>query len=136
MGWSRPGRQGLQRWERGARQVTICGSNYDLTEPESFSPYHAILRFNKPEGGWSHKRLAFAHEENTLGLDTKSDLVGKMTEAFEAWACMTTPPPKAADPTVKALVQSYLDNGGQINTFDAYRTTPDFEDQVQVQSSP
>jgi hypothetical protein len=87
------------------------------------SPYDASIKYNSLEGVC--KRPAGADEENTLGLFKKADLVGKMTDAFEAWAGMFTPPPKAADHTVKALVQSYLDNGGEVHTFDAYQTTPD-----------
>ena len=108
----------------GTGQVTVCGSNYDIEELEAFSPYDATTRYRNPDGGWKCKRRATADEENTLGLDTESDLVGKMTDAVKAWAGMTTPPPKAADPTVEALVQSYLANGGEVHTRDAYQTTP------------
>ena len=47
-----------------------------------------------------------------------------MADAREAWAGMTITPPKAADPTVEALVNSYLKNGGEVHTRDAYQTTP------------
>jgi hypothetical protein len=122
------------RWPSGAKdysdtsegtgQVTVCGSNYDIEESEVFSPYDATTRYRNPDGGWKCKRRATADEENSLGLDTESDLVGAMTDAVKAWAGMTTPPPKASDPTVEALVQSYLANGGEVHTRDAYQTTP------------
>ena len=47
-----------------------------------------------------------------------------MADAVKAWAGMITPPPTAVDPTVEIMVQSYLDNGGDVHTFGAYRTTP------------
>ena len=47
-----------------------------------------------------------------------------MTDAVKAWAGVTTPPPKAADPTVEILVKTYLANGGEVHTRDAYQTTP------------
>jgi hypothetical protein len=111
----------------GTGQVTVRGSNYDFEEPEVFSPYDATVRYKNPEGGLKCKRRATADEEHTLGFDTESDLVVKMTDAVKAWAGMTTPPPKAADPTVEDLVKIYLANGGEIHTFGAYRTTPEKE---------
>jgi hypothetical protein len=70
------------------------------------------------------REAAGADEEAALGLDAKSDLVEKMVDAVKAWAGMTTPPPRAADPTVEALVLSYLANGGEVHTFGKYHTTP------------
>jgi hypothetical protein len=108
----------------GAGQVTVRGSNYDIKEAEVFSPHDATIKRNNPEGGWKCKRRSTADEENTLGFDTEADLVGAMTDAVKAWAGMTTPPPKAADPTIETLVKSYLANGGRVDDCDAYRTTP------------
>jgi hypothetical protein len=108
----------------GAGQVTVRGSNYDIEEAEVFSPYDASVRYRNHDGGWKCKRRATADEEDCLGLDTESDLVEKMTDAVKAWAGMTTPPPKAADPTVEALIQTYLANGGEVHTHIAYQTTP------------
>jgi hypothetical protein len=47
-----------------------------------------------------------------------------MTAAVKAWAGMTTPPPKTADPTVEVLIHGYLAGGGDVRSLDAYRTTP------------
>jgi hypothetical protein len=107
----------------GTGRVAIRSSNYDIEESEVFSPYDATIIYQNSDG-WKCKRRATADEENTLGLDGESDLVEKMTDAVKAWAGMTTPPPKAADPTVKILIEKYLANGGQIHTCDAYQTTP------------
>ena len=108
----------------GTGRVPVRGSNYDIEEAEVFSPYDATVKYKNGEGGWKCKRRTTADEENTLGLDTESDLVGAMTGAVKAWAGMTTPPPRAADPTVEALVLIYLANGGEVHTRDAYQTTP------------
>ena len=108
----------------GPGRVTVCGSNYDVEEVEDFSPYDATVRYKNDDGGWKCKRRASADEENTLGLDTESDLVEKMTAAVKAWAGMTGPPPKAADPTVEVLVKVYLANGGKVHTCAEYQTTP------------
>jgi hypothetical protein len=102
----------------GPGRVLVRGSNYDVEEPESFTPRDAYRKHGEID------RPAEADQESTLGLDTESDLVGAMTDAVKAWAGMTTPPPKASDPTVEALVQSYLANGGEVHTRDAYQTTP------------
>ena len=111
----------------GPGRVSVCGSNYDFEEAEAFSPYDATVTYKNPDGSCKYKRRAAADEENCLGLDTESDLVEAMTDAVKAWAGMITPPPKAADPTVEALVQSYLARGGEVHTYDAYRTTPNSE---------
>jgi hypothetical protein len=107
----------------GPGRVTVCGSNYDVEEEEDFSPYDAIVRYKNDDGGWKCKRRATADEEDTLGLYTESDLVEKMADAVKAWAGMTAPP-KAADPTVEILIKTYLANGGEVHTRDAYQTTP------------
>jgi hypothetical protein len=60
----------------------------------------------------------------TLDLDAESHFAAGMADAVKAWAGMATPPPKAADPTVETLVQSYLASGGKVDYRDAYRTTP------------
>jgi len=70
------------------------------------------------------ERRARADEENSLGFDRQADLVEKMTAAVEAWAGLTTPPPKAADPSVEILIKAYLANGGKVHTYAAYQTTP------------
>lgn len=108
----------------GPGRVTVCGSDYDIEEAEVFSPYDATVRYRNSDGGWKAKRRATADEENTLGFDAESDLVGKMTEAVKAWAGMTTPPPKTADPTVELLILDYLAGGGEVLSCKAYRTTP------------
>ena len=107
----------------GAGQVTIRASDYDIAEPEVFSPHDATVKYGL-EGGWKYKRRATADEEQTLGFDFDADLAGKMAVAVQAWAGMTTPPPKAADPTVETLVLTYLASGGEVHTFDDYQTTP------------
>ena len=103
----------------GPGRVTVCGSNYDIEEAEVFSPLDAYRK-----RGEIDRKSARADQGNTLGLDKELDLVGKMTDAVKAWAGMTTPLPKAADPTVEALVLAYLTNGGEVHTRDAYQTTP------------
>ena len=103
----------------GPGRVTVKGSNYDLEETDCFAPRQEFLKAMDATGGWG--------KHDTLGFDTKSDLVEAMTDAVKAWAGMITPPPKAADPTVEALVQSYLARGGEVHTYDAYRTTPNSE---------
>ena len=77
-------------------------------------------------GGWG--------KHDPLGFDKEADLVGQMTDAVKAWAGMTSPPPKAEDPTVEALVNAYLDNGGEVHTCKAYQSTP--ESKIKFKSSP
>ena len=103
----------------GPGRVTVCGSNYDVEESEVLTPLDAYCKHGEID-----RKSAEADQENTLGLDTKSDLVGAMTDAFKAWAGMMGPPPKAADPTAEAMVQAYLANGGEVHPCDAYQTTP------------
>jgi hypothetical protein len=115
----------------GTGQVKVLGSDYDIEEPEVFEPYGEMV----PVAQGSAARRALADEEETLGLDAESNLAEKMTHAIKAWAGMTTPPPKAADPSVEDLVQSYLANGGEVHPFGAYRTTPEKEIKIN-KSSP
>jgi hypothetical protein len=124
--WGLPGpaAKDYTKASEGPSRVVVRGSNYDVEEPEVFSPDDATLKYKNPEGGWKCKRRATADEEHTLGFDTESDLTEKMADAVKAWAGMATPPPKAADPTVENLVLSYLANGGKVHTFDEYQTTP------------
>jgi hypothetical protein len=101
----------------GTGQVKALGSNYDVEDdPETFEPSDEPLKQNDIRAKWG-KGL-------TLGLDAESDRAGEIADAVKAWAGMATPPPKAADPTVAALVKSYLANGGKVGDCDAYRTTP------------
>ena len=104
----------------GTGRVSVCGSNYDSEEAEFFTPRDTYLNHGEID-----RKSAGADDEATLGLDTESDLVGSMADAVKAWAGTITPPPKAADPTVEALVLAYLANGGEVHTFEAYRTTPE-----------
>jgi hypothetical protein len=120
----------------GTGQVTVRGWNYDIEGEEVLSPYDATVMHRGPDEGWKCKRRATADEENTLGLDAESDQVEKMTDAVEAWAGMITPPPKAADPTVKALIESYLKDGGAVHICEAYRTTPDSKIKFKCSSPP
>jgi hypothetical protein len=99
----------------GAGRVTVRSSDYDVEEPEVFTPRGGILTPMDARGGWG--------KHDPLGFDTKSDLAGAMSEAVKAWASMTTPPPKTADPTVEALISDYLANGGDVQTFVTYQTT-------------
>jgi hypothetical protein len=103
----------------GPGRVKVCSSNYDVEEVEVFTPLDAYCKHGEID-----RKSAEADQENTLGLDTESDLVGAMTDAVKAWAGMIGPPPKAADPTVEILVQRYLANGGEVHTRAAYQTTP------------
>ncbi len=98
-------------------QVAVHGSDYDVEDVESFAPRQDFLKPMDATGGWG--------KHDPLGFDAESRLVDKMTDAVKAWAGMTSPPPKAADPTVEALVNTYLDNGGEVHTCGAYQTTPD-----------
>jgi hypothetical protein len=89
--------------------------DYDIEETEVFAP-SGEHKLKDIRGNWG--------KGDTLGFDAESNLAGEMEAALKAWAGMVTPPPKAADPTVETLVLSYLTNGGEVHTFDAYRTTP------------
>jgi hypothetical protein len=99
----------------GTGQVKVCGSNYDVEEIETFEPL-GEHKLKDIRGNWGRG--------DTLGFDDDLDLSGKMTGALKAWAGMTTPPPKAADPTVETLVESYMAAGGTVHTCGTYRTTP------------
>jgi hypothetical protein len=101
----------------GTGQVKALGSNYDVEDdPETFEQSDDPLKHKDVRAQW--------WKGETLGLDAESDLTREMANAVKAWAGMATPPPKAADPTVETLVQSYQANGGQVDYRDAYRTTP------------
>jgi hypothetical protein len=86
-------------------QVTVRGSDYDVEDVESFAPRQDFLKPMDATGGWG--------KHDPLGFDKEADLVGQMTDAVKAWAGMTSPPPKAEDPTVEALVNAYLDNAAR-----------------------
>jgi hypothetical protein len=100
----------------GTGQVKALGPNYDIEDPDSFDASGDPLAHSDIRAEWG--------KGDTLGLDAESDLAVEMADAVKAWAGMATPPPKAADPTVETLVQSYQANGGQVDYRDAYRTTP------------
>jgi len=100
----------------GTGQVNALGSNYDVEDPETFEPSYEPLNHKDIRAKWG--------KGDTLNLDAESDFAGGMADAVKAWAGMATHPPKAADPTVATLVQSYLANGGKVDYRDAYRTTP------------
>jgi hypothetical protein len=106
----------------GTGRVPLRGSSYDHDEPEDFAPRAAMTAYKDCDGD-EDKRLATADEESTLGFDRKPSLSDVMADAFKEWAGITGPPPKAVDPTVAALVESYLANGGEVHTFHAYQTT-------------
>jgi hypothetical protein len=102
-------------------RVTVRSSNCDIEQPEVFSPYDATVKYNEANGV---RRRRLADEEDTIGLDTDLNVVEKMTDAIKAWVGMTTPPSKAPDHTVEALVLSYPANGGTTHTCGDYKTTP------------
>jgi hypothetical protein len=100
----------------GTGQVNAIGSNYDEEDSETFEPPYEPITNKDIRAKWG--------KVDAFGLDAESDLSGGMADTVKAWAGMTTPPPKAADPTVATLVESYLAKGGKVDYRDAYRTTP------------